>query len=80
MKEFKSADSALAEADQMLMRASAGGRGSKVCDLTKEALGVSGIPGARGVVVDNRHWTGSPTKTATIVFAKGSFTFRCPPR
>lgn len=76
VKEFKSADSALAEADQMLMSAYGGGRGAKVCDLTKEALRVSGIPGARGVVVDNRHWAGSPTKTATIVFSKGSFTFR----
>ena len=40
------------------------------------ALSVTGVPGARGVVVDNRTRTGSPTKIATIVFAKGQFTFR----
>ncbi len=75
VKEFRSAGSAHAEADQMLMTAYAAHRGSMVCDRTKQALRVRGIPGARGVVVDNRPWTGSPTKTATIVFAKGSFTF-----
>jgi hypothetical protein len=75
VKEFRSAGSAHAEADQMLMTAYAAQRGSRVCDLTKQALRVRGIPGARGVVVDNRPWTGSRTKTATIVFAKGSFTF-----
>ncbi len=75
VKEFRSAGSAHAEVDQMLMTAYAAHRGSMVCDRTKQALRVRGIPGARGVVVDNRPWTGSPTKTATIVFAKGSFTF-----
>jgi hypothetical protein len=75
VKEFRSAGFAHAEADQMLMTAYAGHRGSRVCDLTKQALRVRGIPGARGVVVDNRPWIGSRTKTATIVFAKGSFTF-----
>ena len=75
VKEFSSADSAHAEARTMLMRAYAARRGSMVCDRTKEALRVRGIPGARGVVVDNRPWTGSRTKTATIVFVKGQFTF-----
>jgi DNA-binding transcriptional regulator YbjK len=75
VKEFSSADSAHAEANLLLMRAYAAHRGSMVCDRTKEALRVRGIPGARGVVVDNRPWTGSRTKTATIVFAKGAFTF-----
>ncbi len=75
VKEFSSADSAHAEADTMLMRAYEARRGSMVCDRTKQALSIRGIPGARGVVVDNRPWTGSPTKTATIVFVKGAFTF-----
>ena len=75
VKEFRSAHSAHAEADQMLMRAYSAHRGSMVCDRTKQALRISGIPSARGVVVDNRPWTGSRTKTATIVFVKGSFTF-----
>ena len=75
VKEFRNAGSAHAEADQMLMTAYSAHRGSMVCDRTKQALRVRGIPGARGVVVDNRPWTGSPTKTATIVFVKGSFTF-----
>jgi hypothetical protein len=75
VKEFRSSGSAHREADLMLMRAYAGHRGSMVCDRTKQALRVRGIPGARGVVVDNRPWTGSRTKTATIVFVKGSFTF-----
>jgi hypothetical protein len=75
VKEFSSARSANAEADLMLMKAYEASRGSRVCDRTKQALSIRGIPGASGVVVDNRHWTGSRTKTATIVFAKGSFTF-----
>ena len=76
VKEFKSAASARADADRMLLKAYGAQRGTMVCDRTKEAISVPSIPGAHGVVVDNRHWTGSPTKTATIVFAKGSFTFR----
>ena len=75
VKEFRSARSANAEAHLMLMKAYEARRGSMVCDRTKQALRVRGIPGARGVVVDNRPWTGSRTKTATIVFAKGSFSF-----
>jgi hypothetical protein len=75
VKEFRSADSAQAEANLMLMTAYGARRGSMVCDRTKQALRVRGIPGARGVVVDNRPWTGARTKTATIVFVKGSFTF-----
>jgi hypothetical protein len=76
VREFRSADSAQADANQALMTAYGAHRGSMVCDRTKQALRVAGIPGARGVVVDNRPWTGSPTKTATIVFVKGAFTFR----
>jgi hypothetical protein len=76
VEEFRTARSAQADADLMLMKAYEAGRGSRVCDRTKQAMSVPGIPGARGVVVDNRRWTGAPTKTATIVFAKGSFTFR----
>jgi hypothetical protein len=75
VKEFRSSASAHAEADRMLMRAYGARRGSIVCDRTKQSLGVPGIPGSRGVVVDNRPWTGSPTKTATIVFVKGRFAF-----
>jgi hypothetical protein len=76
VKEFRTARSAQAEADRMFLNAYAAHRGSRVCDRTKQAMSVPGLPEARGVVVDNRPWTGSPTKTATIVFAKGSFTFR----
>jgi hypothetical protein len=76
VKEFRSADSAQADANHALMTAYGAHRGSMVCDRTKQALRIEGIPGARGVVVDNRPWTGSPTKTATIVFVKGAFTFR----
>lgn len=76
VKEFRTVRSAQADADLMLMSAYEAHRGSRVCDRTKQAMSVPGIPGARGVVVDNRPWTGSPTKTATIVFTKGSFTFR----
>jgi hypothetical protein len=76
VKEYRTAGSAQADADRMLLNAYGAHVGSRVCDRTKEAIGVAGIPGARGVVVDNRPWTGSHTKTATIVFAKGSFTFR----
>jgi hypothetical protein len=76
VREFGTAASAQADANRMLLNAYGAHVGSRVCDRTKQAIGVRGIPGARGVVVDNRPWTGSPTKTATIVFAKGSFTFR----
>ena len=76
VKEFGTADSARADADRMLLSAYGAHHESRLCDRTKEAIGVRGISGARGVVVDNRPWTGSPTKTATIVFSKGSFTFR----
>lgn len=76
VKEFSSAGSAQADADRMLLKAYGAHRGSRVCDRTKEAMSVRGIPGARGVVVDNKPSTGSPTKTATLVFSKGSFTFR----
>jgi hypothetical protein len=75
VREFPGASSAHAEADQMLMRAYGGRHDSMICDRTKQALRVRGIPGARGVVVDNRPWTGSPTKTATIVFVKGQTTY-----
>jgi hypothetical protein len=75
VKEFRSASSAQAEAKLMLMKAYEARRGSMVCDRTKQALSIRGIPGARGLVVDHRPWTGSRTKTATIVFAKGAFTF-----
>jgi hypothetical protein len=76
VKEFRTARSAQADADLMLLKAYEGRRGSKVCDHSQQAMSVPGIPGAHGVIVHNRPWTGSPTKTATIVFAKGSFTFR----
>jgi DNA-binding transcriptional regulator YbjK len=75
VKEFSSASSAEAEANLMLMKAYEARRGSMVCDRTKRALSIRGIPGGRGVVVDHRPWTGSRTKTATIVFVKGAFTF-----
>ncbi len=75
VKEFRSASSAQAEANLMLMKAYEARRGSRVCDRTQQALSIRGIPGARGVVVDHRPWTGSRTKTATIVFVKGAFTF-----
>jgi len=76
VEEFRSARAAQAEADHMLMKAYSGHRGSKVCDLTQRAMSVPGIPGASGVIMHNRPWTGAQTKTATIVFTKGSFTFR----
>ena len=76
VKEFSSAGDAQADADRMLLSAYGAHRGSRMCDRTKQAIGVPRLPGARGVVVDNRPWTGSPTKTVTIVVVKGSFTFR----
>ena len=76
VREFKSPALAQADTDRMLLNAYGAHRGTMVCDRTKEAISVPSIPGARGVVVDNRPWTGSRTQTATIVFAKGSFTFR----
>jgi hypothetical protein len=76
VREFRSPAAAEANANRMLMNAYGAHRGSMVCDRTKQALRIAGVPGARGVVVDNRRWTGSPTKTATIVFVKGAFTFR----
>jgi hypothetical protein len=74
--EFRNAGSARSEAGHLLVKAYAEPRGAIACDLHKESLTVAGVPGARGVVVDNQTGNGSSTKIATIVFSKGQFTFQ----
>jgi hypothetical protein len=74
--EFNNTGSARQEAEYLLVKAHQAPRGAIACDLHKESLSVAGVPGARGVVVDNRTGNGSSTKIATIVFSKGQFTFQ----
>jgi hypothetical protein len=62
--------------DHLLAKAYTERRGAIACDLHKQALSVAGVPGARGVVVDNLIRNGSATKIATVVFTTGQFTFR----
>jgi hypothetical protein len=73
--EFRAPGSASDEADYLLAKAYNARRGAIACDLHKQPLSV-GVPGATGVVVDNRTRNGSATKIATVVFSKGQFTFR----
>jgi hypothetical protein len=74
--EFRTPGSARDEADYLLAKAYNARRGAIACDLHKQPLSVADVPGASGVVVDNRTRNGSATKIATVVFAKGQFTFR----
>jgi hypothetical protein len=74
--EFRNTGSARHEAEYLLVKAHQAPRGAIACDLHKESLSVAGVPGAEGVVVDNRMRNGSSTKIATIVFSKGQFTFQ----
>jgi hypothetical protein len=74
--EFRAPGSASDEADYLLAKAYNARRGAIACDLHKQPLSVAGVPGASGVVVDNRTRNGSATKIATVVFSKGQFTFR----
>jgi hypothetical protein len=74
--EFRTPGSARDEADYLLAKAYNARRGAIACDLHKQPLSIAGVPGASGVVVDNRTRNGSATKIATVVFSKGQFTFR----
>lgn len=74
--EFRNAGLAGSKAGHLLLKAHNARRDSIVCDLHKQPLSVAGVPGARGVVVDNQSRNGSSTKIATIVFTKGQFTFQ----
>lgn len=74
--EFRNAGLAGSKAGHLLLKAHNARRDSIVCDLHKQPLSVAGVPGARGVVVDNQTRNGSSTKIATIVFTKGQFTFQ----
>jgi hypothetical protein len=74
--EFRNTGSARHEAEYLLVKAHQAPRGAIACDLHKESLSVAGVPGAQGVVVDNRTGHESSTKIATIVFSKGQFTFQ----
>lgn len=74
--EFRNTGSARHEAEYLLVRAYDARRGAIACDLHKQRLSVTGVPGAQGVVVDNRTRNGSATKIAIVVFSKGQFTFR----
>ena len=74
--EFRNSGSARHGAEYLLVKAHEAPRGAIACDLHKESLSVAGVPGAQGVVVDNRTGSGSSTKVATIVFSTGQFTFQ----
>lgn len=74
--EFRNTGSARHDAEYLLVKAYAARRGAIACDLHKQSLSLAGVPGAQGVVVDNRTGNGSSTKIATIVFSKGQFTFQ----
>jgi hypothetical protein len=74
--EFSNTGSARHGAEYLFVKAHEARRGAIACDLHKQAVSVAGVPGADGVVVDNRMRNGSSTKIATIVFSKGQFTFQ----
>ena len=57
--EFRNAGSAGSKAGQLILKAYNARRESIVCDLHKQPLSVAGMPGARGIVVDNRTRNGS---------------------